>query len=386
LFFKDILNQALDLFRKLKSYFPRSGRGRLAVAAILIVIIALGAGYQYKSGRDRVKKLQLIQTLQEAKDDFNAAQGLASLNPLEAKKKLDSAKDKVNSALSLKPNDTEAQNFKNQIEKESSSILQELSISQFPLFLDLSLIKKNFRAVQMSLSGEKLLLLDPVSKTLVVVDLTKKSNQILAGSEQLGDASFASLNGGLAFIYSKDKGILRIDTTNSKITAVSKQDSEWGEIKDLYGFGSNVYLLNSGQVWKYVATSDGYSGKREYLSKTTTADFSNALRMQIESSVYALKSGGEILRFTKGDKDNFSYAGLPSGVKDPKSLFTSSDVDNLYLLDSGNSRILILTKTGSYKGQITGDKFATATDLVVDEAGKKVYLLDGSKIYSVDLK
>jgi len=58
----------------------------------------------------------------------------------------------------------------------------------------------------------------------------------------------------------------------------------------------------------------------------------------------------------------------------------------LYVLDSGNSRLLILTKTGSYKGQITGVKFATATDLVVDEKGKKVYFLEGSKIFQVDLK
>ena len=108
--------------------------------------------------------------------------------------------------------------------------------------------------------------------------------------------------------------------------------------------------------------------------------------MQIESSVYVLKKEGEMLRFTRGDKDNFSYEGLDKPVKDPKSFFVSSDTDNLYLLDSGNSRLLILTKTGVYKGQISGDKFAQSSDLVVDEKGKKVYLLDGGKIFQVDLK
>ena len=47
---------------------------------------------------------------------------------------------------------------------------------------------------------------------------------------------------------------------------------------------------------------------------------------------------------------------------------------------------MTLTKTGAYKGQISGDKFATATDLVVDEKNKKVYLLEGSKIFQVELK
>ncbi len=377
---------SLHFRKKELVHFPKSGRGRLILACLLIAIIALGIGFKYKTSQEEQKKAQFNQALQEAKDNLNAAEGLASLNPGEAKNKLEGAKDKVNKALELDPKNTDAENLKKLINEKASSILQESSVSDFPLFLGLDLIKKNFYAKQMSLSSGKLLLLDPDTKTLVLVDLAKKSNQILAGSEKLGEGVLASLNGGLAFVYSKDKGILKIDSTNQKVISVAKKDDDWGNVQDLYAFAGNVYLLDSKQIWKYLPTSDGYSDKREYLDKNTKIDLSNALRMQIESSVYILKQGGEILRLTRGEKDNFSLGGLPSGVKDPKSLFVSSDTDNLYLLDSGNSRLLILTKTGSYKGTISGQKFATATDLVVDEKGKKVYLLEGGKIYSVDLK
>lgn len=373
--------------RLIKNYFPKSGRSKLIIAVVLIIVIALGVGFKVKRSQDAQKLAVFKQVLQKARDDFNAAKGLATLNPADAKNKLDLAKNELNQALSMRPKDSEAQDLKKQIDQDSNSILQQSQVSDFPLFLDMDLVKKNFRATQMSLSSGKLLLLDPSVMTLVTIDLAKKSNQILAGSEQLGDASLSSLNGGLAFVYSKDKGVLRIDTTNQKITTVAKKDTDLGKIGDIYGFGGNVYLLDvTGQIWKYLATADGYSDKREYLAKNTKADFSSALRMQIESSIYVLKSGGEILRFTKGDKDNFGYQGLDKGVKDPKSFFISSDTDNLYVLDSGNSRLLILTKTGSYKGQMSGSEFANASDLVVDEKGKKVYLLDGSRIFQVDLK
>ncbi|MDD5147452.1 MAG: hypothetical protein PHV63_02835 [Candidatus Daviesbacteria bacterium] len=385
---KAIASYAFRLSKWLKTYFPKSDRGRLILAVVLLLIIASGIGYKYKLSRDREKQTQFSELLQQAKDDFNSAKGIASLNPTDAKNKLDTAQDKVNKALVLKPKDQEALSFKNQIEQDSAGILQQSSVFDFPVFLDMDLVKKNFQATQMSLSGGKLLLLDPGVKTLAVVDLAKKSNQILAGSEKLGEASFASINGEFSFVYSQDKGILKVDIANSKLTTVAKKDSDWGDIKDIYGFAGNVYLLDSGKnmIWKYLPAAEGYSDKREYLSKETKVDLSGTLRMQIESSVYVLKNGGEILRFTKGNKDNFSYSGLPSGVKDPKSIFTSSDTDNLYLLDSGNSRLLILTKTGSYKGQITGAKFGISTDLAVDEKNKKVYLLDGSKIYTADLK
>lgn len=385
---RNLLLLPAALIGKIISLFPKSGRSRFILAIILLLIIGLGIGYKYKSSKDKERLIQFNQDLQSAKDDFTAAKGLSSLTPVDAKAKLDSAKSKVSAALALEPKNQEAKDLQKQIEDESSSILQQSQAKEFPVFLDLDLIKKNFRPYQMSLSSGKLLVLDPALKTLISIDLAKKSNQIQAGSEQLGDAVNASLNGDLGFIYSKDKGILRVDITNQKVTGVAKTDKDWGAVIDLYGFGSNVYLLDSGknQIWKYLPTSDGYSDKKEYLTSGTKADFSNSLRMQIESSVYILKKGGEILRFTRGAKDNFSLGGLDKGVKDPKSLFVSSDTDNLYLLDSGNSRLLILTKTGEYKGQISGDKFATASDLVVDEKGKIVYLLDGSKIYTVDLK
>lgn len=93
-----------------------------------------------------------------------------------------------------------------------------------------------------------------------------------------------------------------------------------------------------------------------------------------------------MIRLTKGAPDNFAYGGLDTNIKTPKSFFVSSDTDNLYLLDSGNSRLVVLSKTGQYKSQYKGDRFGSATDLAVDEAGKKVYLLDSGKIYSTDLK
>lgn len=380
--------KTLKLFSKSKALIPKSGRGRLILGVALLVIVAVGVVFQYQQAKTKEKNILFSSAMSSAGANFEAAKGLASLNPVESKAKLDLALGDISKALAVKPKSTEAQTLKKQIEDETPNILRQSQVSAFPEFLDMELIKKGFKADKMSLNSGKLLLLDPAAKTLAMVDLAKKSNEILAGESHLGDATFASVNGGLAFVYSNNKGIIRVDSKNSKASSVSKTDAEWGAISDIYAFAGNLYVLDSGknQIWKYVPASDGYSDKRAYLGKNTSADFAGALRMQIESSVYVLKAGGEMLRFTKGDKDTFSYSGLPSGVKDPKSFFVSSDTDDLYLLDSGSSRLLILTKTGSYKGEIKGDKFASASDLVVDEAAKKVYLLEGSKIYAVDLK
>lgn len=373
---------------KILKLLPRSGRGRLILALILILSLGLGIGYQYKSGRDREQARQFEELFLSAKGDFDAARGLANLDPSASKNKLSSAKDSLNKALALKPNETRASELKAQIEAEEAGILQQFEVTKLPEFLDLSLIKDGFKSEHLSLSGNKLLLLDKVATTLVSVDLKTKSHSVLAGKDALGGAEKASVNGDNAFVYSLDKGIVKIGLTDKKATPVTKEDEGWGSIVDLAGFASNVYLLDSGknQIWKYLATSSGFSDKREYLEKDVKADFNNAIRMQIDSSIYVLKSGGEIVRFTKGAADNFALGGLDKNIKDPKSIFVSSDTDNFYILDSGNSRLVVTTKTGAYKSQYQAAEFGTAGDLVVDEEAKKVYLLDNNKIFLMDLK
>lgn len=368
--------------------FPSSGRSRLILAILLLLIIGTGVGLKIRSDQEKARTAEFEVAFQQARDDFSAAQGLQNLNPPEAKAKIQSAKANLEKALNLKPNESQATELKNKIAEQEGLILQQFSAQSFPEFLDLNLIKQGFKAKLMSLDSGKMLLLDPDAETLVSIDIVKKSNQVLAGKEKLGDARFASLNSGFAFVFSEDKGMIKVDINNQKSSEATKVDKEWGEIVDIAGFGSNFYLLDmlKSKIWKYLSTASGYSDRKEYLASDVKIDFAGAIRMQIEGSIYVLKQGGEILRFTKGVKDNFSLSGLDKGVKNPKSFFISSETDNLYILDSGNSRLVIVSKIGEYKGQYQGEKFASATDLVVDEKDKKVYLLEGSKIYTLELK
>ena len=109
-------------------------------------------------------------------------------------------------------------------------------------------------------------------------------------------------------------------------------------------------------------------------------------RSRFDSSIWVLKRNGEILKFTQGSPDFFSLSGLDKPVRDPKSFYVSDTTDDLYLLDSGNNRLLVMDKKGVYKAQYQSDKFGSLSDLVVDEKRKKAYLLDGSKIYVMELK
>jgi hypothetical protein len=369
---------------QLARFIPSSKRLRVILAIVLIGILIGVLSTKFIGSKNVEKTQQINSLLALAKEDINTANGLKTLNPPEAISKLNMAKEKINQALAIDPKNQAAQDLQREIEN-SGALAQSSQMVSFNTFLDLNLIKEGFSANSLSLSGGKVIVLDTQTKSLAEIDLGKKNHQILAGKDQLGNGEATSLSGGISFVYSPDKGIVRVDNGSKKASVVTKPDNELGDVEDIYGFSNNVYLLALNQIWKYIPAEGGYSNKRAYLAEGTKVDFNNALRLQIESSVYVLKQNGEILRFTKGEADNFSYNGLDKNVNSPKSFFVSSDTDNLYLLDSGNSRLLVLSKTGQFIKQYQGDKFASASDLVVDETLKRAYVLDNNQIFQTDL-
>ncbi len=369
----------------LKKFLGR--RLLLFLIPLLVILLASGFLFYYlnQQNQDKINELNSLKI--QARGKYSQAQSLKELDSQAAVINLEEAKSLINKALALSPQDKEAKALMEQIKKASPSILKVSSISDWPVFLSLDLLRKDFKASRLSFSLGKVLMLDPDKKTLIMVELKSKNPEVLAGSEQLGNAKFASLNGDFAFVYSEDKGVVRVDTTNQKASVVVKPDSEWGRIQDIYGFSSNVYLLDGlkNQVWKYVPVANGYSDKSPYF-KNAQKDLVNAKRLHIDGSIWLLKPGPEILRFTQGVADNFSVSGLDKNLGEVTVFFVGDTTDNLYALDKTNSRLVAFEKNGKYISQISGDKFSSAEDMIVDEESKKVYLLEGNKIYTANLE
>ncbi|MFH0937078.1 MAG: hypothetical protein V1808_02205 [Candidatus Daviesbacteria bacterium] len=369
-------------------FLPRTKKRMALVGLVLLIIVLVFLGISYKKGKDREIWANFNQNFKAASESFNKAQSLKDSDLVQSVKSLEESKKSLAEALKIQPQNQEALNLKKQIEEGTSTILRVSQVNDFPLWLDLELVKKGFRAKKLSLSHGKILVLDDVTGSLVKIDLASKAPQILAGEEKLGEAKLASLNGNVSWIFSQDKGIIKHDGTGSQITVAAKPDSEWGNITDIYGFAGNIYLLDDdkNQIWKYMPIEAGYSDKRNYFREDTKASLGGTIKMQIDSSIWVLKGNGEILKFTQGASDYFALSGLDKGVKDPKSFFVSDQTDNIYILDSGNNKLVVVDKKGVYKSSYASDKFSTFSDLVVDEKGKKVYLLEGSKISLLELK
>lgn len=382
---------SLNRFRLPRSIlkFPPlpTGKKRIAIiASTLIVLLLVSAIFIFFPSRNILSGTNIEASVSEARNKYNEALTLKDSDPQRARETLSQANNLLNEALAKSPQSQSAKNLKQEIDNSSQDILKEYRISDWSPFLDLNLIKSGFSPKRVSISLNRALLLDENQKTLVSIDLVQKNHQILAGSNQLGRAVSASINGDFAFAFSPDKGVIKIDTQNPKPQSIIKPDPEWGVITDIYGFGNNIYLLDPSkhQIWKYVPILSGYSEKTEYMR--SSVDLSGSSRMQIDSSIWVLKNNSEIEKFTQGNPDNFAVSGLEKPILSISAFFIADTTENLYLIDSGSSRLVVLKKTGEYLAQYLSDKWATTTDLFVDEKNKKIYILESGKIFQTALK
>lgn len=374
---------------KLKILRPR-GHKFIGFSVVMLTVFFAVGFLTYKNWQsNQEKQVQTAALINSAKNQYNEAVLLKDQDAFRSQEKLKEAQKTVEVLLKKDPENSEGKNLQQQIEQNSADILKAYEITDWPIFLSLNLIKDNFNAQRLSFSVGKFLLLDTNAKSLVAVDIAKKTPEILAGEPQMGDVQYASLNGSNAFVYSPDKGVLKIELgTTSKPVVVSSPDKDWGEVADIFGFGGGIYLMDSGknQIYKYLPITSGYSEKINYLKDGQVADFIGAKRLFIDYSVWTLEPGPEITKYTGGEEDNFSVGGLEESLVNVVSIFVPEEQDAVYLLDADNSRIVVLKKTGQYLAQYKGEKFKTATDFVIDEENKKIYLLENNVIYQLDLR
>jgi hypothetical protein len=180
--------------------------------------------------------------------------------------------------------------------------------------------------------------------------------------------------------------IFSLNTDGTGKKTLIKNDNDWEKPGGLSTYFGNIYILDKkqSQILKYAQTDSGFA-KANYFS-STTPDLSKTVSITIDSSIYVLSSDGNVAKFTKGAADNFSLQGLDKPLLNPTAILTNASDTYIYILDNGNSRIVVFDKNGNYKNQYQAGIIKNAQDFEVLEKDQKMYVLSGGKVYEIDLK
>lgn len=343
-FLSSYLNFAKEKIQKVKvkGTFDKSRRSVLTIAVILLVILLGSTVLALKKQSETKTTALLAQYYTPAQKKFEEGQSLLDLNQNLARDSFSSAQKIL---LEGEPKFDKGSSGKKQMDDLLNKVNSALSQSA-------NVKTVNPQEVDSS-----------QSKTL--------------GNELKNSGIYATFEGNDVYLLDSN-GVSK----NSKLI-IKKAWTTPGGLGVYFG---NIYVLDksSKQILKFVNTGSDYV-KTNYLASGTSPDVSKAQGIAIDGSIWVLLGDGTLLKFTRGNADNLSLTGLDKAFSSPTRIFTNADTDNVYILDNGNSRIIVFDKTGAYKVQYQSALLKTAKDLDVNEKDGKLFFLQGSKIYSISL-
>lgn len=353
------------------------------VAAILLVLLMVSVvlGVRQRSRHQEGGGQAAI--LRQAQTKKGEGDALIELNPIRARQLLLEARDLIDEI-----SDEEASqaviDFKTELEQSLSLVMHEHEVEPTSYF-DLVFIKDGAKGDDLAISGGEVVIFDKEKKAVYSLKIATRQSAILAGGESLADGQQVAVFLPKIYLLT-ERGILEFDKETKREKLVIEADEEWGEIIDLRAFGGSLYLLDKeGEIWKYPSIEGGFGAFRRWL-KGEEFDFSDALGMSIDGSIWVLKKNGTILKFTQGGRDPFTISGLDQPFNNPTAIFTDDDQENLYIVDKGNSRVVVINKSGEYNSQYLWQGMGDIVGLVASEEEKKILLLSGNQIFAIEIR
>lgn len=150
-----------------------------------------------------------------------------------------------------------------------------------------------------------------------------------------------------------------------------------------YQTNNRVYALDkkTGQIISFLVNGDTLS---KPIISVRDDSLKNAQDLAIDTNVYALTANG-INKYQSGRQMNFKMPQLLDAFSGSGKIYTQKDFKNLYVLDAGKSRILILDKRGGLVSTLKISRLDKMADFHVDEKNKIIYVLNDSALYKVTI-
>ncbi len=370
---KDLSLKQIQNFSKTKKIF-------LVSVLVLILAVALEIGVSSHLKKSKQNQSQVTDRIKSAQEFLNNAQAAllykdtttAGSFIIKAQEQLPAEKEVAAPDRDLF---TQAQN-------QLSSLRQKLENTTEPQVSNIGSIGSGNILIKLNN-----FLVAPVGTTLVSYDSNNGSisDSALLSSEKITAAVY--IKDGTAVTYN-GSSLLTWDFSRRQFSppfsnSVPDQNSFAG--LKYYPTNGRVYLINkaTNQIINFVVSSGGLS--KPVVASKNANDLSNALDLAIDGSIYVLNTNG-VTKYQSGILADFHLPALFTPFSGKGKIATEIGWKNIYILDSGNNRILIIDKKGDLVSTVKSPAFTELKDFQVDEKNKTIFVLNDSSLLKVTLQ
>lgn len=357
-------------------------------ALILIVGLLFSASTVFTLVRHRKARIgkEGLDLLAKAGANLETASGLIDLNNERARELALEAETDLNLAKSLG-----ASGQVDEMLVKAGEVLGRASrittLNDPKLVYNLTIrdLKANPKAI--AGTANALFIADPGANTIHQLNLTDPVTVEDVAVENFSSPRLIYISEETAYVLGEDE-LISFNTDTKTVTkeTIDPPDN-WPSVSAVVAFFDNLYLLDAthDQIVKYSALGAGFSSPQNWIAGQP--DLPLPVDIAIDGDVFVLSQNGQVFKYTQGERGAFSFSGLALKLSSPIKLFTHKDMDELYILDRGNKRVVVTSKEGVYLQQYmykgTDSSWEDLRDFWIKEG--KMFILAGTRIYKVPL-
>ena len=232
-------------------------------------------------------------------------------------------------------------------------------------------------------SAQKVYVADSTQKSIYQLETPSNLTTIITDlSGAIDTLSMPILINDNVYYYNQ-KQILKLSAENNNLSNLQINTVTSPEnIIAAGSYSGRLYLLdkNNGQIYRYNLNAGSFSSPYSWIQAKT--DFSTAVDMAIDGHVYVLKQNGEILRFLRGQIDDFNLEKIDPPLENASKIKISTNNKFIYILEPQEKRLLLFDKTGQFILQYKFESLNMLIDFWVNEGAKTIYLLNNASLLS----
>lgn len=369
------------------------GFGKDKILALLVIVIALLVvgiliANSSRASRDELVKLDKI--LDGIHLKLTEAETKSSYDKEAAKEILNQAYLDSMTVLNSNQYRDKAKQFLVQIDAARDRLDNVQRVENPKVLVDLATKRSDVNALGFANVGDRVFAYEYNALYEVVLDQVTDPLTIDDKEKVVSATGFADRK-SVVFLTQSGKLIEYKDGTMSYMDTDDGAFRKGTVIRD---WSNKIYFLDpiENQIWKYTyrGTRESFGVGEAYLAGDDV-DLADGVSFAIDSNVYVLRNSGDVSKYYGGTKAEFFVNNAPlNSAKDPKVIYTTDKLDQVFVLDAKESRVLVYNKdakTGNivYEKQYLFDGVGELRDIYVNGASKKLNILSASKIYELDL-
>jgi serine/threonine protein phosphatase PrpC len=251
------------------------------------------------------------------------------------------------------------------------------------VFYDIKIADETAEASEIVVIGNSIYISDANAGRLFVSEISTPKFTLMEGISDTDINSIENLTtqeGNLAFTSNQGSLFTSFNLSGNEIS----QQFEGSFFTPTATYLEFIYTVDGNQLTKYTPNQ----GDLDESLWTQNSILTNAVEMGIDVSIYVLTSEGQIYKFTTGTLDEFEITGLSTPISNPSDMVLDVDLNNIYIADNGDSRIVVLSKDGNLLRQYKLSNESEWSDIRgvgVNETETIMFVLNGNRVYEVPL-